>query len=327
MALIDPLGYYSIADFAKATGPDGTLYPIYDGLRRRDPIMVDAVWTRANRPEFHRMNISDTLITGSLVGLNEGVAGTNKPIRTVDEHMARIETNSFVDVRMKDYYQEAFNQYRSTQDTAKVKDLGYQLSGMVINGSRGTDGKGFDGLKTRLAALNTSGSYPLVWGAGSTANLSSIYLVNWDQDGTFMIYPNGADGPDLGFTVKNMGEHPVNDAGGNPFFAAITWMTMRGGLAIKEPKSVARIANIDTTSSASFTTAITQLNRAIAWMRTSGKIYAYVSPLVYAMLQDYAQTKTNIFYKLDEFGKPYMDFMGVSWRISENITNTETQVV
>ena len=325
--LIDPLGYYTLADFSKATGPEGQLYPSYDALRRRDPINQDAFWTKANRPDFHRMNISDTLITGSLVGLNEGVAGTNKPIRSVDEHLARIETNSYVDVRMREYYKEAFNSYRSVQDTAKVKDLGYQLAGLVINGTRGTDGKGFDGLRTRLSALNTSGTYPLVWGAGSTANLSSIYLVNWDQDGAFMIYPSGSGGPDLGFTVDNKGEHPVNDSNGNPFFAAITWMTMRGGLAVKEPKSIARIANIDTTSSASFVTAISQLNKAKAWMRTSGKIYAYISPTVYAMLLDYAQTKTNILYKVDEFGKEFLEFMGISWRISENVTNTETQVV
>jgi hypothetical protein len=256
------------------------------------------------------------------VALNEGVKGSKKILKQIDEQMARIEDNSLVDVRMKDYYPDILA-YRNKMDTLKVKDLAYQWTGELFNGEL-TDGKGFNGLKARLNKLGTTDAYVL--GAGGSTARSSIYFVAWGEDTVFGIHPMGSK--TFGVDLKDKGEVRVNDAAGNPFWSYETWLTMRGGLGVQDWRSIARIANIDTSNPDVWTSAkiMQKINQLTALMNTDGKLYAYMSPMGFSLAQNWIQDKANIDYKLDEFGKPRFEWGGITWRIDENISDSETAV-
>lgn len=329
MAELNPLQAITIADAAKAM-PDGNLVAIYDALRRRSSIMSHIPYVEASHPEYHRMTISDVAISGTEVGLYEGVPGTKKPLRQVDEYMSRVEDNSLVDTRVKEYYKDILA-YRNKMDTLKVKDLSYQWTGKLFNGVL-TDGKGFNGLYSRMSKLNRPGDAqygklpPVLDGGSSSGSLSSVIFVSWGEDTVFGIHPKGSK--TFGVETEDKGEVRVLDANGNPFWAYETWLTMRGGLGVQENQSIARICNIDVATAGIWATnkIMSMVNKLTAQMRTNGKIYAYLSPLGWAALNDFVQDKTNIQYSKDDFGRPFVDFAGVSWYVDENITNSETRV-
>jgi hypothetical protein len=326
MPTVDAQQYYTIADAAKAMpGPDGKPLPIYDALRRKSTIVADAVWKAASHPDYHRAQISDKAITATKVAINEGIVGTKKTFRQTDFYMARYEDNSLVDVRVKEYYPDIL-EHRNSVDTLKAKDIAFQFDGGVLTETLGTDGKGYVGLQGYLNKLNSTDATKLVYGASGGSARTSIYLVSWGEDTCHLIHPKGSK--TFGVSTEDMGKVRVEDGSGNPYWAYETWLTMKGGLAVQNMKSIARVANIASGTDGVFGSAniMKLINRIYPQMHTSGKVYAYMSPLMWGHFQDWVQDKANINYKVDDFGKPFQEFAGITWRISENISNDETAV-
>jgi hypothetical protein len=326
MATIDPLQAYTIADMARAMpGPDGKPLPIYDALRRKSTLLADAIWQQASHPEYHRMQISDIAIRASKVALNEGVAGTKKTFRQVDAYMGRYEDNSQVDTRAKEIYPDILA-YRNKMDTLKAKDIAFQFDEAILSETLGADGKGFVGLQGYLNKLNSTDATKLVYGAAGGSAWTSIYFVSWGEDTVFLTHPKGSK--TFGVTTEDKGEVRVLDANGNPYYAYETWLTMRGGLAVQNMKSIARIANIASGTDGVFGSAniMKLVNRIMPQMHTSGKVYAYMSPLMWSHFQDWVQDKANINYKVDDFGQTFQEFAGITWRVSDNIGNNEAAI-
>jgi hypothetical protein len=93
-------------------------------------------------------------------------------------------------------------------------------------------------------APGSSGSQ--VWSMGSVVggDGTSMYIVDWQADrGCHWIYP--AESASGGLIADDKGEIPVNDVDSNPFFAAVTEYMWAIGLAVEDPRRIARIANID----------------------------------------------------------------------------------
>jgi len=321
MATIDALQAITIADAAKGM-PDGKMLPLYDALRRRTTALTDAVWVGASHPEYHRMNISDVAIQATLTAMYEGVPGTKKVFKQVDEYLARYEDNSLVDVRMKEHYPDILA-YRNKMDTLKAKDIAWQFDKAIFQQTLGSDGKGFNGLYSRTkTATMTDGL--VIKAAASSGTTTSIFFVSWHEDNAFLIHPKGSKS--FGVETEDKGEVRVLDGSNNPFYAYETWLSMRGGLGLKNVKSIARISGIDTNTEDIFTSGniMRKVNKIIPEMVTNGKVYAYLSPLGYSLLQNYIQDKTNIQYKVDEFGKQITEFAGITWRVADGIVNNES---
>lgn len=325
-------GALTFAQIQKALGPDSKLQTLYDPFRRRSTIFDDLVWVRANFPDKHRMFIRDGTGNPSFVGQNDFASISNIPPRNEDAFLGMLEEYSQVDDRWEELYPEII-QYRNEADADKMGDMGAAFATTVFYGSRAADPKSFDGLATKANVLNNpAGTYtfdnPICIDAGGSANRTSIYFVQHDKSKVFGIYGHGGN---TGIDVKDLGRQPVYNATGlnsGVLFAYMSRIRFNGGIAVQDQRGIARIANIDATNSDPWTNYTLQdkINTLRAWMNPTGLVSAYCSPTIFAKTQTFLQNKANVWYKVDEFGKEYFDWMGFRWRVAEQINSSETAV-
>jgi hypothetical protein len=315
-------GQITIAEMAKSHTEDGKYLPLYDTLRRRSTLFSDMQWVQANMPDKHRIPRRTIAGTSTATALYEGVAATKINPEQIDEYLMKREDYSEVDVRAKDLYPDIL-QERDDQDTMKMADMAYDASVDLIYADRSATIRKIDGLAKRMKSLVAD----QVVDAGGSASRTSIYFVAWDKRFAYGIYPRGST--TFGVKTEDMGRQQVRDSTGKIYYVYQSHLEQDYGLAIQDPKGIARIANIDDTNADPWTnyTLQTKVNRIMANLNLGGtKLYAYMKASQFALFQNFVQNKTNIWYKVDEFGAPVVEFMGISWRIFDGIVNTETAV-
>jgi major capsid protein gp7 len=240
-------------DFQKTLDPTGTKsMPVVEVLNQINAPLQDGSITPSNALLGHRVEIRASLPTTTIGQVNKGVPRSKGTTEQRNESMAMFVNRSVVDARQKDLWGEAiFNDKRATEDRAAVESMSQFVANQFAYGSGAANSGGFDGIATRMAALNqptpgANGSQ--VWSQGTVAggDGTSIYIVDWNSDvGVHWIYPaNSATG---GLKIADKGENvPTTDAdGSNSYFAAVTEYTWSIGIAVEDPRRIARLANVD----------------------------------------------------------------------------------
>lgn len=140
-----------------------------------------------------------------------------------------------------------------------LRNMGWDWEYLLLNGSIENDPRGFNGLLPRMTNLTDKDGYGLVSGekspfvcldagggsAETDGSLSSMIMCFFDPDeGVTQIYPRGTgqkgiDHNSYGFQWQSSPEGEIVQASDQAI--------MSGGLAIKNNKSVLRIANINPT--------------------------------------------------------------------------------
>lgn len=330
MATIET-GAITMADLAKVHKDDASLVSIVDALRSRTTILEDMLWKKANMADKHRITRypADRTSAATLTQVYEGVDPSKLKPEQIDEHMCMVHDASVVDVREAEYYKDVIA-YRNDMDTKKLKDIGLKSAERIFQGNMGTDAKDINGFQTRQSTV-TSGSGGTTYSAGGSAALTSIYLVNWNADRAYGIYPMNSK--TFGVEIQDKGEEKMLDANNKMYWAWITYLKQTMGIAVQDDKAIGRIANIATGDSDPFfnataTNVMEIVNQAVVDIYPEGKLYAYLSPLLYTKLLTGLQNKSNFNYdrKTDDFGREIIMFNNIHWRIAEQVTNSETQI-
>lgn len=257
MSQID--GRTTFADYQKLYGPDGKMLPVAEVLNQTNVMLQDAPMTKSNAKLGHRVDFRTALPTVTTGKFNQGIPKSKATTEQHNESMALFVGRVETDIKFKDQLgEEDFNIKRAKDALAFAEAFSQKVSQALLYGSVVGDESSFDGFTVRMPNLQRplpgqNGSQVLSNGAVAGGDGTSILVVDWHPDrGCHLIFPK--DAKNSGLWSRNLGDPesglPVNDADNNSFQAAVTEWYWSVGLAVEDPRRMARLCNVDISDAA-----------------------------------------------------------------------------
>jgi hypothetical protein len=237
----------TLLDLIKMQDPQGRQMPVIENLNLRMPMLQDAPAFPSNAELAEKTLLRSSLPTVQFTQLNKGTVRSKGSYRETVDTIAFIDGLSEVDCRMqKAKGADAVNAWRRSEDKGFEEAIAETISTALITGDEQVDRKSLTGFYARLSALSTSiyGSQVHSVGTPGGGDTTSLLIVDWGRDGAHLIYPEKGSGV-AGLSTEDKGELPVQDEDGNTMMAYLTWYNWMIGLAVKDPRHIARLANID----------------------------------------------------------------------------------
>jgi hypothetical protein len=316
----------SMLELARRMDPDGDLSVIAEILAEDNEWLVDANWLEANDVFSHKHTQRTSLPSGSWRKINEGVGVESSQTIEVIENIGMLEVYSEVDKELVDAAPNPAS-FRMQESSAFLEGLAQTLAATFLYGDEGTDPEQFTGLAPRMASLAATAN--VIGEGGTGSDLTSIFIVQWGETRTHMIYPRGSQ---LGIRHTDMGEVTVTSATSlrpstAQYQAYRDHFQTKSGLVVRNPKCIARLCNIETTGTTNTfdeDNLITLLNR----MPMKGKGAAiYVNETVLTQMEIKLKDKNNVFYTASGgeglAGEPMIRFRGNPIRLMDQILITE----
>lgn len=224
------------------------------------------------------------------------------------------------------------NNWRLSENVATQEAMNQKMATTFFYGDEKVNPAGYTGL---AAYYYSKTSQDKLWAdqiidAGGTGNaLTSLWIVGMGYDTVYGIFPEGTS---AGFKYRDNGRVPMEDANGGKFYGYESQYNWDMGLAVRDPRYVVRVANIDTTalSSANADAFVENLIRAYNQIENPDKVRLaiFANRQVQTYLDIIASKKSNVRLTIDEFGgKKVTHFWGVPVLRCDSILNTESQIV
>lgn len=240
-------------DIQKQLDPTGTkLMPVAEVLNQVNAPLQDGPITKSNADLGHRVTIRTGLPVVTTGKVDKGIAKSKSSTQQLQESMAMFVGRSEIDRRNMDLYgEQKYKLKRASEDITFSEAFSQYVALQFLYGTTAADEATFDGIATRMASLQApmpgaSPQGPQVWSSGAVTggDGTSIFIVDWNADrGVHWIYPE--ESTTGGLQVRNHENVPVNDADGNSFFADVSEYIWNIGIAVEDPRRIARLANID----------------------------------------------------------------------------------
>jgi hypothetical protein len=210
-------------------------------------------------------------------------------------------------------------QFRTDEDKAFVEGMGQTIATKIFYGNQLTAPSEFTGLAPRMDAIAASDNVINEGGTGS--DLTSIYVVTWGASTCHLLYPRNSV---AGLEMNNLGEVDAWDSNDYKFRAFATEFKWNIGMAVKHPKAIGRVANIESAGASNIfdeDSLITLLNRMVINENTR----IYVNATVMTQAQIRLKDKSNVNWTVRDGlgGVPFLQFNQVPVRKCEAILNTE----
>lgn len=332
MADQDVNAQLTLLEVARRTDPKGDAAIIAEVLERTNEVWQDMVWLEANGTTFHRVVRRTSLPTGTWRQLNNGVPTESSTTETVDEGMGILEAYSEADKWIIDNAPSA-ETARMQEATSFIEGMGQTLIRTLFERSTTTNygdatvnPERFNGFPVRLGS---TGQWVISQG-GSGADTASTYIVQWSADRTHMVYPKGS--PTVGIVRENLGQQTQTKA--TTGLAQTSQLeiyrehfVINAGLVVRDPRNIARLANIETAGSSNTldeNNLLTLLNR----MPMKGRgASIYVNVTIGTQMDILAKDKNNVTYNTENiFGIPTTTFRGFPVRQIDQMLDTETAI-
>jgi hypothetical protein len=320
MAAITYTDNLTVLEQAQTIGPDGGILPIAEILNEENEIMMDATAKRANGLRANVTAVRTDLPEISIRKINSGASTTYPQTKQVEDQIMLLEAWPEIDEQLVDPYPDP-RRARGQQLRAYVEAFSQAFTNNLIYGNRGDIGE-IDGWATTYNTLSLDN----VIGAGGTgSDVTSLWMAEWDPMMLTLIYPK--DSNSVGLFNKDWGKKRVTDTSGNPFAAYVSQMKMEFGWSQPEPRSLVRVANIETAGTSNNlvgTSGHHPLVQARNFLkkRGKGKTAIYCNRDLLYQFDIWAMDKANGFYYQDNIsGGPLMTFQGIPIRLVEQIVD------
>lgn len=311
----------TLSELAHRKDPSGNLSTIAEVLTEDNEILMDAIFLESNDTFSHKIVRRSSLPAGSWRALNAGVSDEASQTIEVTEGIGMLESFSQADV---DLVKAAPNpqQFRMDEATSFLEGMSQTLATTFFYGNANTAPEQFSGLGTRMSSLSAATN--VIGSSGTGSDLCSIFGVQWGRRRVHLIYPKGST---AGLMHEDLGIETVLDGSGNKYRAYIDHFQMKCGLAVHDPRSIFRLANIESTGVSNIfdeDNLIKLINRMPA--NASGLVM-YVNSTIKSQMQIALKDKTNVNYTADSgdglSGMPLLRFQGHPIRKSDALTITE----
>lgn len=325
----------SLADIKARQDPNGLMAKVLEVLSLENQILADMRWMEGNLPTGNITTQRSSIPKPGTRRLNEGAKKSKSSTKQVTDTCCLLEDNSEID---EEVLALAPNKeaYRISEDAAFTEGFRQEVARMVFYGNTDANEAEFNGLDVRfnkLSTVKTKPGYQIISAGGNGNVNASAWLIEHGDQGMVGIYPKGST---AGLETRDMGLLRVEDANGKPFYAYCTNFKFKPGIAVKNYRKIARVANIDTTALQTFGTgADTSANLIQKFILAQNRIYQlgsgacwYVNELVYSWLQIMLMDKKNVYITRQELMNkaPQLYFNGVPVRMCDALLNTEATI-
>ena len=310
----------TLQEVAHRHDPNGEMSTIIDALMETNDILKDAVWREGNDTFSNKATRWAKEPGGSWRRLGGGVTGERGETVEVVDVIGMLDSLAKNDVEYIDSFRNP-KQARNDESMAFVRGMSKTMAGSIIYDNTSVNSDRLTGLAPRMDGLADN----VINEGGSGGDTTSIYVVNWGKDTVCMLYPKnskaGLDHIDMGIQLVD----GINSSG--ELRAYVDYFTWKAGLAVKDPRSIGRLANIEVTGVTNIfdeDNLITLLNR----MNTGPGTRIYCNQDVLTQMEIRLKDKHNVHYSKADGIAPGFDMMfkGFPVREVEQILNTETAV-
>ncbi len=335
------------ADWAKRVDDGYHIATIIELLSQTNEILDDMMVVEGNLPTGHKTTVRTGLPQATWRLLNTGVPNAKSTTAQIVDTCGNLETYAVIDKDIADLNGNTAD-FRMSEVRAFLEGMSQQVAAALVYGNQFVNPERFTGVAPRystLTAANAQTANNVLSGGGTASTNTSMWILTWGSDTLHATFPKGKI---TGLQHRDMGEWPVQDAGGNTYQAYRDHFKWEIGLVLRDWRYQVRIANIDVTQLTGVSAAnlINLLVRGLYRMPTApakataiqtsdtpevranmGRTVIYCNRVVRTYLDLQAMNKTNVLLRLEEFdGKVITTFRGIPIRTCDAILNNEAQV-
>jgi hypothetical protein len=284
-------------------------------MNQYNPPLQDAPAFPSNAPQGNRTTYRRSLPLVGTAKINKGVVRSKSTTDQRTDVIGYFAGRSEIDVRIRKVEGEAaYVSKRRKEDRAFEEALAQLGCNTLFYGDVKNDEASFDGLAPRMNALNQGSAPsrvdPLVFSQGTVSGGDgcSIFIVDWGEDATHLIYPPATTSA---LDLSDKPDQSVNDQDGNPFQADVSLYDWFFGLAVEDPRHIARVANVDLSDAALDSPTqgklFDTLEKILSFMPEPGpnQRVLYCPTALWAPFNKQARNGTNVMLSIREYlGRP-----------------------
>jgi hypothetical protein len=323
----------TLADWAKRLDPDGKVPTVVELLSQTNEVLTDMLFVEGNLPTGHRTTVRTGLPTVAWRLINQGTAPSKSTTAQVDEHAGMLEAWSEVDEELAKLNGNV-SAFRMSEAQAFIEAMNQEMASTLFYGNQGLSPEEFTGLSTRYSSLSATNGQNVINGGGAGSDNTSIWLVCWGENTISGIFPKGSK---AGLIHEDYGLQTITGSaglGGTRLRAYQERWQWKMGIALKDWRYVARIANIDVSNLVAKTSAADLIELMIkATYRipslNMGRAAFYMNRSVMQMLdiqrRDDVIAGGGVTWETVD-GKRQGTFRGIPLRLCDSILETESAV-
>lgn len=325
--------FIDLIDIYKMQDGRGQFNPVIEILKEMNPILEDAIAVECNKGTTHLHTVRSGLPSVTWGRLYQGVPNSKGRTAQVEDTTGFVEGLSTIDKRLLDLSTNE-GAVRLSEAQAYLEAMNQEVASKLFYGDTASDPEEFMGFAPRFNDKSASNGNQIIDAGGTGSDNTSVWFVTWGDNQCQLLYPKGTQ---AGVQREDMGEQRVLDDNGNAYYAKEEKFTWHIGLAVKDWRYVARIANIDVSDMKAGSVALYDFMRK-AYYQLQNRRVAGGTLAIYCnrdVLESLDALATNAgasdnFVRLKPMeieGKEVMTYRGIPIRETDAILNTEAQVV
>jgi hypothetical protein len=327
--------YLNLIDTFKQSDPK--IGAVAEVLKQQNPILDDAVAMECNMGAVHRHAIRTGLPTPAWGRLYQGIPQSKSQVQQVDDTTGFLEARSGIDKRLTELSSNV-PALRLSEASSHIEAMNQEMARGLFYHDTATTPEKFKGLGARYGVKGGAGAgNQIVDAGGSGSDNTSIWFVTWGDHATHLLYPKGTK---AGIQREDKGEQRVTDANGDPYYVLEELFRWHIGVAVKDWRYNARVANLDVSDILAGTVDIHKFMRAAFYKLQSrrrdsinSRIAIYMNRTVLEVLDGLSVgngTAANPALQLrpsELEGKEVVTWRGIPIRETDALLNTEARVV
>jgi len=318
-------GELTIQDLAEET-KDKRFIKVAKVLTKKIPPLEDAIFVEGFDLTSHTFGQDAALPSGDFRAINDGIDASKGATKQIVEPIGLYEDRSQVDRYLTKIAPNPL-EFRARRDDQHLRGGAVKLGTAFLTGDRASTPKGVTGFQPRRAALGLTApsGQPIIWDNGDTGDSdTSIWLVQWGEDGVFFTYPKNSK--TAGIEEEDLGLQLVAGANTKDMVAYVTEFTYNYGICVANPRSLVRVCNIGTDGENGVD--IDVLIKAILNMRDQGEgAVIYLNTTSYAQFEIAAKNMGEHVLRWIKVNDTWVQmFKNAKVKIWESIPDTETTV-
>jgi hypothetical protein len=326
--------YLSLADKFKRENPDGTTADIIETLNQQNPMVQDWVAVECNDGTSHVTTIRTGMPEPTWKGLYGYVQPTKSSTAQVKDATGLAEDWVEVAEDLLDLSSDPAGLMLS-EAYAHLEGMNQAVASTFFYGDQKSAPAKFTGLAPRFNTLAGTYGRQVVSADGVGSDNTSIWFVGHGENTVHMLYPKGTQ---AGLVRKPIGIETKTDADGGVLRVMREQFKWHIGLSVRDPRYVARVANIDvsdlkadaSTGANLFRQLVTAHWRLHSRRVPNGQMVIYANPTILEYLDHQSrEAGSKLHLTWSENGpnsQPVLMFRGIPIRETDALLNTEAAV-
>lgn len=325
--------FVDLIDIYKLQDGKGDYIPVIEMLTEMNPILDDAITVECNKDTTHLHTVRTGLPPVTWGRLYQGIPQGKSGKAQVEDTTGFVEGLSSIDTRLLELSDNE-GAVRLSEAMAYLESMNQEVGYKIFYGNSAADPEQFMGFAPRFNSLSAPNGNQIVDAGGTGADNTSIWFVTWGDNQCHLLYPKGTK---AGVTREDKGEQRTQDDDNNVYYVKEELFRWHVGLAVKDWRYVARIANIDVSLAQDGSVALYDFmrnayyklqNRRVA----GGRLAIYMNRDMMEVLDALAHNAgaSDNFIRLrpmDIEGKEVLTYRGIPIRETDSLHNAEARVV